>query len=90
MFEVWANQEDPMLRLVVGAGAPIPAELASRDWSRLGTCSIPEDVGEQVRSKGYALVRSSVPFRDGAALVLEPGPLLSAAGLGNSHEKTRG
>ena len=72
MFEVWANEEEPPLHLVMRPGSPMPQDLAERDWSLLGLCKISPDIADEVEHRGYALVEFTTPFDADRVLSRKP------------------
>lgn len=62
MYEVWANQENPSLRLIKKPETPFPAPRASRDWSLLGISNVDPAIAEIVDREGFDEVESIAPF----------------------------
>lgn len=73
MYEIWANQENPSLRLVKKPGAPMPATRSLRDWSLLGTSRVNDAIAETVEREGFDEVFSAAIFDP--AGIFDAGPV---------------
>ncbi len=40
MLEVWINEEDPVLHVILRPASAMPPNLAERDWSFLGLSKV--------------------------------------------------
>ena len=64
MFELWADKKEPAVRLVVPAGAGLPADLGPRDWLLLGPAEPDAEVRRAVAERGYHFLRQESPIPD--------------------------
>ena len=62
MYEIWANQENPSLRLIKKPDTPFPAPRSLRDWSLLGTAQVDPAIAVIVDREGFDEVESIAPF----------------------------
>ena len=64
MFELWADKKEPAVRLIVPAGAALPAELGARDWLLLGPAEPDAEVARAVAAHGYHFFRQDGAMPD--------------------------
>jgi hypothetical protein len=73
MYEIWANQENPSMRLIKPQGTPFPAPRSRRDWSLLGVARVSDAIAGTVEREGFDEVTSASPFDPATVFEAAPG-----------------
>ena len=62
MYEIWANQENPSLHLVLKEGTAFPDPTPMVNWTLMGVARVTAEIAAVVARDGQAEVTSVVPF----------------------------